>query len=418
MARNDFFAAIDVGTTKVCTIVGDTDYEATGGGAIRVLGVGIAPSAGISKGMVENIHDATEAIRVSVEKAERASGLSITRAYVGIAGAHISSLNNRGIATIPDRDQAITDSDVARAIEGARSLSIPTNRDVLHVIPRYYIVDGQDNVSDPVGMHGQRLDVDTHIITGAISAMRNLSRCVENAGVQVETLVLEPLASADAVLRDEERRQGVVLADIGGGTTDVAIFVDGAVFHTAVLPVGGYHLTHDLVVGLRVPFDSAESAKLQYGSALPSSVPADERVELEAFGGEGRISVHRPRLCEILQARSEEIIEMIFREVRQAGYDEMISAGLVLTGGSANLPGFVELAQDVLSMPVRIGYPVGLGGLADSLSNPAYATGVGLLHWAMRDGGQHSRLAPAAPRLSVPDWLKGMRRLMRGFLPE
>src|SRR5207248_2308156 len=218
-----------------------------------------------------------------------------------------------------------------------------------------------------------------------VSAMRNLAKCVEGAGVQVDSLVLEPLASADAVLREEERRQGAVLADIGGGTTDVAIFVDGSVFHTAVLPVGGFHLTHDLVVGLRVPFDAAEEAKLRHGNALPSAVPADEVIEVEAFGGEGRIQVHRRRLCEILQARTEEILEMVFNEVKQAGYDEMISAGLVLTGGSSNLPGFVQLARDVLHMPVRIGYPAGMQGLVENISNPAYATGVGLLHWAMRD---------------------------------
>jgi cell division protein FtsA len=414
VSRRGTFAAIDVGTTKVCTVVGD----ATADGDLRVLGVGVTPSAGLSKGMVENIHDATEAIRVSVEKAERASGQRVVGAYVGIAGAHIGSLNNRGIAAIADRDHAITEDDVARAIEGARGLSIPTNREVLHVIPRYYVVDGQDNVTDPVGMYGQRLDVETHIITGAVSAMRNLSKCVEGAGVQVDCLVLEPLASADAVLRDEERRQGTVLADIGGGTTDVAIFVDGAVYHSVVLPVGGYHLTHDLVVGLRVPFEAAESAKARYGHAVPSTVASDETVELAAFGGEGRMIVHRRRLCEILQARCEEILEMIFNEVRQAGYDEMISAGLVLTGGSANLSGFAELARAVLGMPVRIGSPSGLQGLVESISNPAYATSVGLLHWAMRDSDQLSPAVHLGPRLTVPDWLKGVRKLIRGFLPE
>lgn len=414
MARRNAFAAIDVGTTKVATIIGDLDAEER----LRVLGVGVAPSAGIAKGMVENIHDATEAIRVSLEKAERASGLQVGGAYVGIAGSHISSVNTRGIAAIADREHAISATDVDRALDGARNLSMPTNREILHMIPRYYIVDGQDNVSDPVGMHGQRLDVDTHIITGAVSAMRNLARCVEEAGVAIDGMVLEPLASADAVLRDEERRQGVVLADVGGGTTDVAIFVGGSVFHTAVLPVGGYHLTHDLVVGLRVPFDAAEAAKIAYGNAVPSAVSHGETFELDAFGGDGRIAVHRRRLCEILQARCEEILEMIFAEVRQAGYDEMISAGLVLTGGSANLPGFVQLARDVLNMPVRVGYPITLAGLADSLANPAYATGVGLLHWAMREGGRHVRPTPAASHSTTPRLLSGVRRMIRGFLPE
>ncbi|MHB8577586.1 MAG: cell division protein FtsA [Dehalococcoidia bacterium] len=414
MARRGTFAAIDVGTTKVCTLVGDMAPD----GGVRIIGVGVSPSAGLSKGMVDNIHEATDAIRVAVEKAERASGQRLTAAHVGIAGAHISSLNNRGIAAIADRDHAIAEDDVSRARECARNVSIPTNRDVLHVIPRYYVVDGQDNVSDPVGMYGQRLDVETHIITGAVSAMRNLTKCVEGAGVQVDSLVLEPLASADSVLRPEELRQGVVLADIGGGTTDVAIFVDGSVFHTVVLPVGGYHLTHDLVVGLRIPYESAERAKQRYGNALPSAVAADELIEVDAFGDGGQMSVHRRRLCEILQARTEEILEMIFTEVRQAGYDEMIAAGLVLTGGSANLPGIASLAADVLNMPVRIGSPIGLQGLIESISNPAYATSVGLLHWAMRDGEPFSPQVPAGPRPAVPNWLKGVKRLMRGFLPE
>jgi cell division protein FtsA len=414
MARVNAFAAIDVGTTKICTIVASAAED----GEVRVLGVGVVPSAGLSKGMVENIHDATQAVADSVEKAQRASGQRLYSAFVGIAGAHISSLNSRGIAAISDRDHAISQDDIDRALDAARGLSIPTNREILHIIPRYYVVDGQDNVSDPLGMFGQRLDVEAHIITGSVSAMRNLTKCVEGAGVQVSMLVLEPLASAEAVLTDEEKRQGVVLADIGGGTTDVAIFVDGSVLHTAVLPIGGHHLTHDLVVGLRVPYAAAETGKIHYGHALPSTVAPDETVELDAFGGDGTLVVHRRRLCEILQARCEELLEMVFREVQQAGYDEMISAGLVLTGGTANLAGFTGLAREVLAMPVRIGYPVGVGGLIETISNPAYATSVGLLHWAVREGIESPRAAGTPAHVSMPDWLKGVRKLMRGFLPE
>jgi cell division protein FtsA len=270
-------------------------------------------------------------------------------------------------------------------------------------------------------MYGQRLDVETHIITGAVSAMRNLSRCVENAGVRVDGLVLEPLASAEAVLRGEERRQGVVIADIGGGTTDVAVFVDGAVYHTAVLPVGGYQLTHDLVVGLRVPFEEAERVKLRYGHAIASAVPGDETVDLEAFGGDGLLQVHRRELCRILQLRTEELLEMIQHEVQRSGYDDMVSAGLVLTGGSSNLPGLLPLAQSLLDMPVRLGLPTGLTGLADALANPAYATGVGLLHWAVRDVAPAESSAgrqPIQDREGPRQMLGSLRRLMRGFLPE
>jgi cell division protein FtsA len=413
VARSGTFAAIDVGTTKICTLVGDEQGEV----GVRILGVGVAPSAGISRGMVENIHDATEAIRLSVERAERSSGTRILAAHVGIAGAHVASMNNRGVVAVPNQTRPIGDDDVIRVIDGARTVSIPTNREVLHVIPRYYVVDG-DNVSDPVGMYGQRLDVEAHVITAAVSAMQNLTRCVEGIGVQVDALVLEPLASAEAVLEEEERRQGVILADIGGGTTDIAIFVDGSVYHTSVLPVGGYHLTHDLVVGLRTPFNAAEAVKAAHGHALPSSVPADQQVEIEAFGSERRRCIARRRVCEILQARSEEILEMILAEVKRAGFDDLISAGLVLTGGSANLAGIDVLAEQVLQMPARVGLPTGMQGLIDAVSNPAYATSVGLLQWAVRDATPVARSAAPRPSLRLGGFLRRFGELARVVLPE
>lgn len=414
MVRSGTFAAIDVGTTKICTVVGDDQ----GDEGVRVLGVGIAPSAGLSRGMVDNIRDASEAIRLSVEKAERSSGTRILAAHVGIAGAHVASMNNRGVVAVPNQTRPIADDDVSRVIDGARTVTIPTNREVLHVIPRYYVVDGQDNVSDPVGMYGQRLDVEAHVVTAAVSAMQNLTRCVEGIGVQVDALVLEPLASAEAVLEEEERRQGVVLADVGGGTTDVAIFVDGAIYHTSVLPVGGYHLTHDLVVGLRAPFNAAEAVKATYGHALPSSVAADQQVQIEAFGSERQRTVGRRRVCEILQARSEEILEMILVEVKRAGYDEMISAGLVLTGGTANLAGIDLLAEQVLQMPARIGLPQGIVGLVDAISNPAYATSVGLLQWAIRDAIPVPRTSIPKPNVRLGGVWKRFGDIARVVLPE
>jgi len=381
--KENVLAAIDVGSSKVCTLVAETTPE----NDLRVLGIGITPSEGVKKGMVDNIQGATEAIAESVHRAERSSGTKIVSAYVSISGNHTTSLNNRGISTIPGKQRPITDEDIERALDGARSLSLPTNREVLHSIARFFIVDGQEQVTDPVGMYGQRLDMDTHIVTGSVTAIQNLTQCIEGAGVQVEMLVFSPLAAAEAVLEDEEKEQGVILADVGGGTTDIAVFVDGSVFHTTVLPVGGYHLTHDLVAGLRGPFSHVEELKLRYGSCLPSRIDAEEIVELEAFGGQRTKEISRRRIAEILQARVEEILEMVYIDVKRAGFDDMVAAGLVFTGGTADLPGLIELSELVLRMPVRIGVPSGVYGLADSLNSPAYATSVGLLRWAVLEEG-------------------------------
>ncbi len=414
MARSSTFAAIDVGTTKICTVVGDEQQD----GSTRILGIGFAPSAGLSRGMVNNIRDATEAVRYSVEQAERTSGTRILCAHVGIAGSHIASMNNRGVVAIPSQARPIVDDDVARVIDGARTVAIPTNREVLHVLPRYYVVDGQDNISDPVGMYGQRLDVEAHVITAAVAAMQNLTRCVEAIGVQVDALVLQPLASAEAVLTDEERRQGTVLADVGGGTTDIAIFVDGTAYHTSVLPVGGYHLTHDLVVGMRAPFPAAEKAKARFGHAIPSAVPLDQEVEIEAFGSERQRTFSRRRMCEILQARTEEILEMVLSEVRRAGCEDMISAGLVLTGGTAKLEGIDTLAEQVLDIPARIGLPQYIQGLTEPVTDPACATSVGLLEWAIRDAQPTSHPVVAHPVFPFSGLFRRFSEIARVVLPE
>jgi len=383
--RDNILAAIDVGSSKVCTLVA----EITPDEDLRILGVGITPSQGVKKGMVDNIQQASEAIAGSVERAERSSGSRILSAHVSIGGNHAQSMNNRGVSTIPGQQRPITEGDIDRAMEGAKSLNLPTNREILHSVPRFFIVDGQEHVSDPVGMYGQRLDMDTHIVTGSVTAIQNLTQCVESSGVEVEALVFSPLAAAEAVLEEEEKRQGVVLVDIGGGTTEIAVFVEGSIFHTCVLPVGGYHLTHDLVAGLRAPFSHVEELKVQYGSALPSQVDAEEIVELEAFGGHRTKEVSRRRIAEILQARVEEILEMIYIDVKRAGFDDMIAAGLVLSGGTASLTGINELSEMVLRMPVRTGIPRKIHGLADSLNGPAYATSVGLLHWAAQENGHN-----------------------------
>ncbi|MFA7297202.1 MAG: cell division protein FtsA [Dehalococcoidia bacterium] len=410
---NPTFAAIDVGTTKVCTVVAEVVA-----GEIRILGTGVGPSAGLTKGMVDNIHAAMEAIASSVERAERASGVArILSAYVGIAGPHVSSMNSRGIVAIADPRHPITDGDVHRALESARIVNVPNNREVVHVIPRYYVVDAQDHVVDPMGMFGSRLDVETHVITAGSSAMHNLVQCIEGAGVRIESLVLEPLASAEAVLDPEEFEQGVVLVDIGGGTTDIAVFSQGAVVHTAVLPVGGQHMTRDLVVALRVPQPAAELAKRRYGHAIPSMVD-DEEVEIDAFGSEGTKTVRRRMIAEVLQARTEELFEMVAAEVRRGASQEVLSAGVVLTGGAASLPGIELLAEDVLRLPTRIGRPRHLAGLSDLLHDPAYATAVGLLRWSLKEREILTRSAPVLPTASLSGLMRKVANLMRVVLPQ
>ena len=412
--KGGVFASIDIGTTKVCTVVGEVVAEQP----LRILGVGIAAANGLNRGMVENLRDASESVRSSVEQAERSSGTRILSAHVGIAGPHISGQNNRGIVAIPDRDVPISQDDVSRVLDGARVISIPTNREIMHVVPRYYIVDGQDHVTDPVGMYGQRLDAETHLISGLSTVLQNATKCVETAGVQVETLIVSSLASAEAVLEDEERRQGVVLADIGGGTTDIVVFTEGSVCHTAVLPVGGNHITRDLVIGLRCPYQSAEDAKALYGHAIPSEIDAEETVELDVFGAEGRRSVERRRIAEIAQARVEEICEMVIREVRRAVHDDILSAGMVLTGGTANLAGIALAAEQVTGLPVRVGAPHGLQGLIDTLSDPAYASSVGVLQWAVREL-ESGAWQTQRPSFALPgDLWQRLTRFVRVLLPE
>ena len=410
---NPSIAAIDVGTTKVCTIVA----EVTPQQQLRILGVGIGPSAGLSRGMVDNIQAAIEAIASSVERAERASGTRIASAQVGIAGPHVSSMNSRGIVAIADPRHPITEDDIGRAMESARIVNVPNNREVIHVVPRYYVVDGQDYVVDPNGMFGSRLDVETHIVTASTSAMNNLAQCVEGAGVRVDSLILEPLASAEAVVDEEELEQGVAVIDIGGGTTDIGVYLNGAIVHTAVLPIGGTHMTKDLVVALRVPQPAAEQAKRNYGQALPSLIDEDEEIEVDAFGADGTKSVNRRLMAEVLQARCEELIELALAEIKRGAEPEMLSAGVVITGGAAALPGLDALAEEVLMLPARIGQPRHLAGLSDILQDPAYATSVGLLRWALKEQEILLRSAPG-PVAPLGGLIRKVAHLMRVVLPQ
>lgn len=397
---------IDVGTTKVCTLVGKVDEQ----NALRIVGVGVVPSKGLRKGVVVNVNEATEAIAASVEKAERISGYEITHAHVGVAGAHISSFNSRGVVAV-SRGHSITQDDVNRVLDGAMAIAIPHDREVIHVVPRGYTVDGQDGVRDPVGMHGFRLEVEAHIITGAATSVHNLVKCVNQAGLDIDELVLAPLAAGEAVLTENEREMGVMLADIGGGTTDMAIFIEGTVWHTAVLAIGGNHLTNDVAVGLRAPFATAEQIKEKYGYARSEGIAANETIEVNVFGGDSWQAIPRRFLAEIIEARATEIFELLLQEVKRSGYDGLLPAGAVLCGGSAQLAGIRELGRDILQLPTRIGMPHDLQGLVDTLSNPAYATSVGLLLWALRqEAGLIPREKPVGLWQRILYWL-------RSFLP-
>jgi len=360
-------------------LVGEVDD----GGIIRVIGVGEVDSRGVRQGGVINVADATAAITASVEKAERTSGYEIERAYVGISGTHLSSLNSRGVVGISRREQGITMEDVDRALDAAHAIAVPHNQEVVHVVPRGYVVDGQSGVRDPVGMYGFRLEVEAHIITGSSTSIRNLVKCVEGAGVAVDELVLTSLAAASAVLTETESEMGVVLADIGAGTTDIAIFIDGAAWHTVTLGIGGEYITGDIAIGLRLPPDVAERVKVQHGHARAAQVLPEERFTISPFGGEIPQAVPRWKLAEIVEARAEEILSMIRQEVKRSGYDGLLPAGVVLCGGAAQLPGFRELGRDIMGLPVRVGGPRELHGLVDKISGPAHAVSAGLLEWGM-----------------------------------
>ena len=414
MKRRSTIAAIDVGSTKVAVIVGDLGEQ----GETRILGVGVAPASGLSRGVIDNIQSARDAISIAVEKAEQACGMRILSALVGISGNHISSQNNRGIIAIPDRSRPISPDDRSRVLESAGQISIPTNRQVLHVMPRGYWVEGTDQVSDPVGMYGGRLDAETHIVTGAVSAIQNLTKCVEGAGVQVDDIVLESIASATSVLQEQERLQGVALVDIGGSTTSLAVFDEGTVAHTACLPIAGSHLTHDLARVLRCPWESAEALKCEYGAAFADPAMQNETVEIQAFGTHSQKIVPLIHVCEILQARSEEILEMVALELKRAGYLDKIAAGLVLAGGSAQLRGLADVAEARLGLPARIGRPHGYSGLTDLIGSPAYATSIGLVEYALGDRERVAEPLGASFDMPVGGIFRRLASLGRALMPQ
>lgn len=374
---NPIVVGIDIGTTKICTLVGREEAP----GQIRILGVGIEPSQGLKKGVVVDLGAAAQAVTRSIDKAERTSGLEITSGLVSLAGSNVSSVNSRGVVGVSGR--IIDQDDVARAVDAARAVAIPHNREIIHVIQRGFNVDGQDGIRMPLGMHGYRLEVETHIITASAASVENLRQGVAQAGVEVSQFVLNPLASAEVVLTETERQMGVVVCDVGGGTTDMAIYIDGDVWHTAVLAVGGNHITSDIAHGLRLPMSQAEEIKLQHGHAGVSEIDSMEYFNIKPFGEETPVQISRQDLVTIIEARIEEIFSLVVQEIKRSGYDGLLPAGMVLTGGSSALSGIRNVASSVLGVPVRIARPENLVGMVDKLDSPAYSTSVGLLRWAV-----------------------------------
>jgi len=371
-------AAIDVGTTKVCTVMADIDHN----DGIRIIGVGIAPSRGLQKGMVVNFNEAKESIHQSVREAEQTAGYRLESAYVSVTGRHINSANNRGVIAITRNDQLVHTDDLKRILEVAGCIRVPGDRRLLHVIPRTYVLDDQEGIRNPVGMHGFRLEVETHIVTAEITCVQNLTKCIRGLGIDIDDLILESLASAEATLTEEERQSGVLLADIGGGTTDIAVFKEDTLCFTSILPVAGYQISRDISVGTKLSFDLAEEMKKNYGDVTPIH---DDRDEADRTVTEKGHSVSYRDLLKIIRSRVEELLRLILLELPSSDYARLIPSGMVLTGGTANLRGIAELGSQVTHLPVRVGTPFNLYGVSDSLLDPAYATSVGLLLWKRKN---------------------------------
>jgi len=372
-------SAIDVGTTKVCTLIAEVGDS----GQMRIAGVGNVPSRGLHKGMVVNINEAKESIRESIKKAEQSSGYRVDSAYVGVTGRHITGKNNRGVVAVTRNDRLVRPDDLRRVLQSAQSIKVTSDQKLLHLIPRSYTVDGQEGVQNPVGMHGFKLDVETHVITAAVSSVQNLIKCIRGVGVDVEDLVFEALASSEAVLTEDEKQVGVILADIGGGTTDISVFKEGSIWHTAIIPVAGYQMTRDIAIGLGLPFEVAEEMKKKYGTAVPVYESKADNNDAVSTGQNGH-QISYQGLCDIVRARIEEVLRLIVLELPRGEQDLLVPGGLVLTGGTANLSGIDALGRDILHMPVRVGTPLPILGLGDNLTDPAFSTAVGLLLWGVK----------------------------------
>ncbi len=402
----DLVVGLDIGTSKVLALVGEVTAE----GAIEVIGMGSQPSRGLKKGVVVNIESTVQSIQRAVEEAELMADCEINAVYAGIAGSHVRSLNSHGVVAIRDRE--VTHGDVEHVIDAAKAVAIPADQRILHVLPQEFLIDGQEGIRDPIGMSGVRLEAKVHIVTGADSAAQNIIKCVQRCGLAVEDVVLEQLASSLAVLTDDERELGVCLVDVGGGTTDIAVFCGGAIRHTAVIPIAGDQVTNDIAVSMRTPTQYAEDIKLRYACALSQLANPDESIEVPSVGDRPARRLARQTLAEIVEPRYEELFNLIREELRRSGFEELIAAGLVLTGGSARMEGAIELAEEIFHVPVRLGVPTQVNGLGEVIRNPIYSTGVGLLQFARENTVGAGRVGMLAGNVAgmydrMRSWFKG-----------
>ena len=402
MARERIVVGIDVGTTKVCTLIAAVSPE----DQLEIIGAGITPSRGMRRGVVVNVDEAVQAINNSVQKAEQQSGFKIMSAFVGISGAHITSTNSHGVVAVRRTDNVITEEDVDRALEAAKVVNLPQDREVIHVVPRHFVIDGQEGINNPAGMLGRRLEVETTVVAGAQTSIHNLSRCIEQVGVGIDALVVQPIAAGEAVLTTAEKDLGVALVDLGGGTTDAGVFIDGSVAFVASIPVGGTHISNDIAVGLRTPFTAADELKIRHGYALSEAIEEDRMFDIASYdAGDGQ-PVSRRTLSELSEARLDETFELVRDQLARAGFEEGMPAGVVLVGGTAQLQGIRRLAAEVFGTPVRIGTPTGMFGLVESVSNPAFAASLGLLKWGLAQADDVGGVPGDGVVGRVREWLR------------
>jgi len=401
--EKNLIVGLDIGTSKVVAIVGELLLE----GAIEVIGIGSHPSRGLKKGVVVNIESTVHSIQRAVEEAELMAGCQIHSVYAGIAGSHIRSLNSHGIVAI--RDKEVAPGDVERVIDAARAVAIPADQKILHILPQEFVIDNQEGIKEPVGMSGVRLEAKVHMVTGAVSAAQNIIKCVRRCGLEVDDIILEQLASSYSVLTEDEKELGVCIVDIGGGTTDIAVFTDGSIRHTAVIPIAGDQVTNDIAVALRTPTQYAEEIKIKYACALTQMASADETIEVPSVGERASRRLARHTLAEVVEPRYEELLTLVQAELRRSGFEDLVAAGMVLTGGSAKIEGLVELAEEVFHMPVRLGTPQYVTGLVDVVRNPIYATGVGLLLFGYQNRDQRSL------DIGLGKGLRGVWERMKGW---